>query len=34
MGEENKFGEFYIVGDDGEYKKLGKIKDVEIYILI
>lgn len=30
MGEENKFGKFYIVGDDGEYKELGKIKDVEI----
>lgn len=30
MGEENKFGKFYIVGDDGRYKELGKIKDVEI----
>lgn len=30
MGEETKFGKFYIVGDDGEYKELGKIKDVEI----
>ena len=23
MGEENKFGKFYIVGDDGEYKERG-----------
>ena len=33
MGEHlNEFGNFevYIVGDDGGYKKLGKIKDVEI----
>lgn len=32
MGEENKFGKLYIVGDDGEYKELGEIeiKDVEI----
>lgn len=30
MGEENKFGKFYIVGDDGEYKELSKIKDAEI----
>ena len=30
MGEENKFGKFYIVGDDGGYKELGEIKDVEI----
>lgn len=33
MGEHlNEFGnsEVYIVGDDGGYKELGKIKDVEI----
>lgn len=30
MGEENKFGKLYIVGDDGGYKELGEIKDVEI----
>lgn len=30
MGEENKFGKLYVVGDDGGYKELGEIKDVEI----
>lgn len=30
MWEENNFGKFYIVEDDGGYKELNKIKDVEI----
>lgn len=34
MGEENKFGKLYIVEDDGGYKKLGKIKDMEIDVEI